>query len=179
MQQSIRDSLLAIKVKAPGVWRVLKSKFILPSRLTLWAQSAKKNGQSIATVNGCFDILHLGHFHLLCESKAQADLLLLAINSDKTIANNKGETRPIHPLAERLVQGAMLSSVDFITYFEEPNPNELLKSVKPDVHVNGSEYGPHCVESEVLNDQGGRLHLVDPVKGYSTTAFVDKLRGSI
>lgn len=157
-----------------SVLEKLERKLIQPRDLARWAEALRLAGKSIATVNGCFDLLHPGHLHILWESSCQADVLLVALNIDQTIAQNKGPTRPIHCLADRRLLMAAIEWVDFVTYFEEATPVEFLKQVRPDVHINGAEYGRECVEAKALREFGGRLHLVESIVGYSTSKALRK-----
>ncbi len=176
MAKDLKCALSSIEKNAPGLWRVIKKKLIFPDQWAAWALHEREKRRSVATVNGCFDLMHLGHLHLLIESKAQADTLLVALNSDEIIFASKGAFRPIHKLSERLAQIAVLGCVDHITYFQESAPLALLECVRPDVHVNGSEYGIDCIESASLKKWGARLHLVDQVSGYSTSSLLENLQ---
>lgn len=176
MHENLDHALLAIEQSSPKLGALLKQKLRHPHQLVDWALCERGANRSIATVNGCFDLLHLGHLHILVESKAQADTLLLAINTDCAISARKGKTRPVCKLHERLLQTAALQCVDFVTYFCEPTPISLIELVRPDVHVNGAEYGIDCIESKAVKSCGGRLHLIDSIKGYSTTSLIEKLK---
>lgn len=176
MAKDFKCALSRIEKAAPGLWSAMKKKLIFSDQWATWALHEREKRRSIATVNGCFDLLHLGHLHLLIESKAQADTLLVALNSDEVIFASKGSSRPIRNLSERLAQIAALGCVDHITYFQESTPLSLLESVRPDVHVNGSEYGIDCIESASLKKWGARLHLVDQVLSYSTTSLLENLQ---
>ena len=148
----------------------LERKILAPSQLGRWAQDQRAAGKTIATINGCFDLLHPGHLYILFEGSRQADILLVALNVDRIISLGKGPNRPINNLNDRLHLMAASEFVDFATHFEEATPLEFLEKVRPDVHINGAEYGPDCVEAPVLKKFGGRLHLVESFGGYSTSA---------
>lgn len=151
------------------------NKLLLPERIEEWAGELKSANRTIATLNGSFDLLHAGHLWIIFEASQQADVLLLALNSDDSIKRYKGEDRPIISLEQRLQLVSALSFVDFVTYFEEDNPCALLEKAKPDVHVNGVEYGPDCVEAQVVARNGGRIHLVPKIEGLSTTNILQKV----
>jgi len=151
------------------------SKRILPEelaeRVALWRQ----DGKTIATINGSFDLLHAGHLHMLYEASKQADLLLVALNSDASIKQYKSSKRPIIALEERLQLISALSFVDYVTHFEEVDPRQILSVIKPDVHVNGAEYGINCIEAEIVYAGGGKVHIVDLVPGLSTSQIIKKI----
>ncbi|BBI18338.1 Heptose adenosyltransferase [Neochlamydia sp. TUME1] len=150
-------------------------KYITPLNLAQKIEELREQGQKIATVNGSFDLLHAGHLQILFEASQQADILIVALNSDQSIKQYKSPWRPIIPLEFRLQMMSALSFIDYVTWFEETNPIELLKIIKPDVHVNGSEYGENCLEAETVRASGGRLHLVNLIPGLSTSQILKKI----
>lgn len=139
----------------------------------------KKSGKTIATLNGSFDLLHAGHLHIIYEASKQADLLIVALNTDQSIGNYKGKNRPIIPLEYRLQMMSALSFVNFVTWFDETDPRQLLQMIKPHVHVNGSEYGKNCIEAEVVRSNGGHVHIVDLLPGLSTSYIIKKISSSL
>lgn len=151
------------------------SKLIAPVDLEKTAAALRKEGKTIATINGSFDLLHPGHLHMLYEASQQADVLIVALNSDASIKKYKSDKRPILTLEHRLQMMSALEFVTYITYFEETDPIDLLKKIRPDVHVNGSEYGENCIEAETVKNGGGRLHIVTLVPGLSTTQLIQKI----
>ena len=92
-------------------------------------------------------------------------MLIVALNSDRSIQQYKGADRPIIPLEMRLQMMAALEFVDYVTWFEETDPIKLLSIIKPDIHVNGSEYGENCIEAETVKSNGGKIHIVTLVHG--------------
>ncbi|MCH9612858.1 MAG: Bifunctional protein HldE [Chlamydiia bacterium] len=141
-----------------------------------WAESIRSEGKTIVTLNGSFDLLHAGHLYMLKEAKKQADVLIVGLNSDASIKRYKGEDRPIIPLKYRLQLLAAIRYVDFVTPFDEDTPIRLIEIIRPDVHVNGAEYGSDCVEAPTVAACGGRLHLLDRVDGLSTSDIIDKVQ---
>jgi rfaE bifunctional protein nucleotidyltransferase chain/domain len=131
--------------------------------------SWRTEGKTIATLNGSFDLLHAGHLQIIYEASCQADKLLVALNSDSSIKKYKNSNRPIIPLEYRLQMMAALVFVDAVTWFEETDPIALLERIRPDVHVNGSEYGHDCIEAPIVKKHGGRIHIVQLVPGLSTS----------
>ena len=151
-------------------------KFIEPKKLEEWSKELKNIGHSLVTLNGSFDLLHAGHLYILEEASAQGDKLLVALNTDDSIKRYKGSTRPLISLQDRLIMMAALECVDFVTYFDEDDPCELLQKVKPHVHANGSEYGANCIEADTVISNGGKIHIVPLVEGLSTSRIIKKIK---
>lgn len=154
----------------------LEKKLIDPSALEENLGVLRGQGLKIATLNGSFDLLHAGHLYMIHQASLQADKLLVALNSDRSIQLYKSPKRPIITLQHRLEMMAALEFVDYVTWFEETDPRAILARIKPDVHVNGIEYGPHCIEAETVIKHGGKVHLVDRIPALSTSAVIEKIR---
>src|SRR5262245_48150077 len=112
-----------------------------PSKLEETVAQLKIQGKTIATLNGSFDLLHAGHLQIIYEASQQADILIVALNTNESIQQYKSKDRPIIPLEYRLQLMAALQFVDFVTWFSETTPCALLEKIRPHVHVNGAEYG--------------------------------------
>ncbi|MCB1072373.1 MAG: adenylyltransferase/cytidyltransferase family protein [Chlamydiales bacterium] len=153
-----------------------KTKYILPEKLEEKVAEIRKSGKTIATLNGSFDLLHAGHLKMIHEASQQADVLILALNSDASIKKYKSPLRPIVTLKHRLEMVAALEFVDYVTYFDETDPIALLEKIKPDVHNNGSEYGENCIEAEVVKKHGGKIHIVKLIPGLSTSKLIEKIK---
>ncbi|MCB1148666.1 MAG: adenylyltransferase/cytidyltransferase family protein [Chlamydiia bacterium] len=151
-------------------------KVVQPQDWRPWAASIRAQGKTIATLNGSFDLLHAGHLQILYEASLQADVFICALNSDASIKKYKSPLRPIIPLPFRMQMMAALEFVDFVTWFEETDPRAFLEAVRPDVHVNGSEYRENCIEQEVVEHGGGKVHFVDLIPGLSTTKILDAIK---
>jgi rfaE bifunctional protein nucleotidyltransferase chain/domain len=143
------------------------------------AKEIKKQGKKIVTCNGCFDIIHAGHIKFLAEAKKQGDILIVGLNSDQSVKANKGPQRPINNEKDRAFVLAALEMVDYVTIFEQSVPIKLLEAIKPDVHVNGEEYGENCIESATVKKYGGKIYLVRLKQGCSTTDIIRKIRNSL
>jgi rfaE bifunctional protein nucleotidyltransferase chain/domain len=154
----------------------LQKKLLDPSELEKKVLEMKSQGLKIATLNGSFDLLHAGHLYIIHQASLQADRLIVALNSDRSIQQYKSPTRPIITLQHRLEMMAALEFVDFVTWFEETDPRAILGRICPDVHVNGAEYGTNCIEAETVIKNGGRVHLVDRIPSLSTSAVIGKIR---
>lgn len=153
----------------------LQEKLIEPEVLAQRREEIRAQGFSLATLNGSFDLMHAGHLFILYEASKQADLLLVALNSDASIRKYK-QKDPIIPLEHRLEMMAAIEFVDYVTWFEETDPCALLEKLKPDVHVNGAEYGPHCIEEKTVQQYGGKIYLVDRIPGLASSAIIEKIR---
>lgn len=152
-----------------------KKKFISPEMLSKKVAELRKAGKKIATLNGSFDLMHAGHLHMIYEASTVADVLIVALNTDSSIKQYKSPLRPIIPLEYRLQMMSALGFVDYVTWFEETDPRKLLDMIKPDVHVNGAEYGPNCIEADVVKANGGKVHIVELVPGLSTSQIIKKI----
>jgi rfaE bifunctional protein nucleotidyltransferase chain/domain len=154
----------------------LQKKWLEPERVEAKAAELREKRLTLATLNGSFDLLHAGHLYIIHQASLQADRLLVALNSDASIQKYKSPDRPIVPLQYRLEMMAALEFVDYVTWFEETDPRAILSKIKPDVHVNGAEYGENCIEAEVVRSNGGRLHLVQRIPTLSTSAIVERIK---
>ena len=134
-------------------------------------------GSTVALANGLFDILHVGHLHYLEAARGEANLLVVGVNSDRSARALKGPSRPIVPELERAELLAGLSCVDFVTIFEGPTAEQLLRAVRPDVHCKGTDYTPDSVpEAPVARELGIRVAIVGDSKAHSTRDIIQRLR---
>lgn len=156
--------------------QTFKDKTLDPVHLESKVASLRQEGKTIATLNGSFDLMHAGHLHMIYEASKVADVLIIALNTDRSIQEYKSPTRPIIPLDYRLQMMAALGFVDYVTWFDETDPRPLLSKIKPDVHVNGAEYGENCIEAETVRKHGGRMHIVPLIPGLSTTEIIKKIQ---
>ncbi|MDP1608842.1 MAG: adenylyltransferase/cytidyltransferase family protein [Chlamydiales bacterium] len=154
----------------------LEKKLIEPKELEQAVSRLKGRHLRVATLNGSFDLLHAGHLYMISQAKLQADCLIVGLNSDASIQVYKSSTRPIVPLKYRLEMMAALEFVDYVTWFEETDPCRFIETVRPDVHVNGIEYGKNCIEAATVRTCGARLHLVDRIPSLSTSELIKKIR---
>ena len=139
------------------------------------AAALRATGKRIVTVNGSFDILHNGHLHILNEARQLADVLIVGLNSDSSVKSYKGSGRPIVSERHRAEMLLALRTVDYVHIFDETDPIAFLRELSPDVHVNGSEYGKDCIESETVRRGGGKIHIVNRIPGLSTSRLVNAL----
>jgi len=152
-------------------------KIVSQDELILLTAHEKRNGRRVVFTNGCFDLLHPGHVRCLAEARALGDLLVVAVNSDRSARGNKGPERPLVPQNDRAEVLAALSSVDYVTIFDEPTPRDLIARVLPSVLVKGADWGPNDVAGrEEVEAAGGRAVSIPIAPGYSTTNLLRKIR---
>ena len=142
------------------------------------AVSLRAQGKRIVTINGSFDLLHAGHLYILTEARKQGDVLIVGLNSDRSVKSYKGPNRPVVPEGRRAEMLLALRMVDYVHIFDEPDPIAFLGEIKPDVHVNGVEYGEDCIESEVVKRGGGQIHLVNRLPDLSTSGVLETVLGA-
>ncbi|MFZ0274111.1 MAG: bifunctional D-glycero-beta-D-manno-heptose-7-phosphate kinase/D-glycero-beta-D-manno-heptose 1-phosphate adenylyltransferase HldE [Acidobacteriaceae bacterium] len=143
----------------------------LKVRIAAWRSA----GQRIVFTNGCFDLLHIGHITLLEDARREGDRLIVAINSDTSVQELKGPTRPIVGERERGRILAALAAVDAVIVFDEPTPLELIVALRPDVIVKGGDYKEDdIVGAKEVRSWGGRVKIVPTVEGFSTTKLIAK-----
>ncbi len=145
-------------------------------RLAGIIRTERSRGRSIVLANGCFDLIHVGHIRYLEEAKAQGDILVAALNSDASVRRLKGEGRPILPESERAEILAAFSCVDFVTIFKEDTVEQVLLTLKPDVHAKGSDYTTDTVpEKETVRAYGGRIAITGGPKVKNTSELIRQI----
>ncbi len=138
---------------------------------------AKSNNKTIVFTNGCFDLLHLGHIHLLREAKKLGDLLIVALNSDSSITKIKGPSRPILPETERAELLASLEMVDFVMVFSQPDPAEVIKALHPNVLVKGGDWTQdQIIGKDTVEGHGGKVVALPFLSGHSSTMIIERIR---
>jgi len=159
--------------------RLAGSKVLRREEIRATAESLHRAGKRIVFTNGCFDLLHAGHTYLLREAKKLGDVLMVALNSDASVARLKGDGRPIVSEDDRSDALAALECVDYLAVFDEPDPMPLLELVRPDVLVKGSDYSEEeVVGANFLKSYGGVVRLIPIREGISTTRLVEKIRAA-
>jgi D-beta-D-heptose 7-phosphate kinase/D-beta-D-heptose 1-phosphate adenosyltransferase len=138
---------------------------------------AKRNGRRVVFTNGCFDLLHPGHIETLEKARSLGDVLVVGVNSDRSVRQMKGAGRPILPERERAEILAALECVDGVVIFEQPTPREIVAALLPDVLVKGGDWASdQIVGREEVEAAGGEVISIPLVAGYSTTAMLEKIR---
>jgi rfaE bifunctional protein nucleotidyltransferase chain/domain len=166
-------------IQPHSLWKELYQKKVIdPKKLTKKVEALRSDGKTICSLNGSFDILHAGHLHCLYEASTQGDIFIVAVNTDRSIQEYKSLNRPIIELDHRMQMLAALSFVDYVTYFNEPDPRNILELIKPDCHSNGAEYGSKCIEAITVKKYGGSIHIIDLVPGLSTSSILKKIRST-
>jgi D-glycero-beta-D-manno-heptose 1-phosphate adenylyltransferase len=139
-------------------------------------RSAREQRARIVFANGCFDVLHVGHVRYLAGARELGDVLVVGVNSDAQVAIQKGAGRPVLPASERAEIVDALEPVTYVTIFDEPNVEQLLLTLKPDVHAKGTDYTTETVpERDVVRSYGGRVAIVGDPKDHSTSAIIARL----
>ena len=144
--------------------------------IELISRQLKKEGKKIVTCNGSFDLLHAGHLFFLLEARKQGDVLIIGLNSDKSVQAYKGPQRPIVDEKHRAVLLSGFFCVDYVVLFDETDPRNFLSAVRPDVHCNGEEYGVNCIEADTVNQCNGKLFLIQPYGSLRTTALIERIK---
>lgn len=137
-------------------------------------QHLKSKNKVVVTTNGCFDVLHLGHLRYLQAARKLGDCLVVAINSDTSVRQLKGQNRPLVPEDERAEMLAGLACVDYVVIFPEFTPVELLSELKPNIHVKGGDYKlEQLIERDTVEANGGKVIVGLNVPGKSTTDLIE------
>jgi rfaE bifunctional protein nucleotidyltransferase chain/domain len=159
------DKLIAIKQKIINYTELNRN-------IALW----KFKGLKIVFTNGCFDILHLGHVEYLSRAASYGDILIIGLNSDRSVKSIKGPTRPVQDENSRATILASLQFVDRVILFDEDTPYELIKQIQPDVLVKGADYKPeNIVGYDIVKAKGGEIITIEFVEGHSTTGIINKM----
>ncbi|HVJ04062.1 MAG TPA: adenylyltransferase/cytidyltransferase family protein [Candidatus Saccharimonadales bacterium] len=136
----------------------------------------RRAGETVTLANGCFDLLHVGHIRYLRGARALGGKLLVAINSDESVRKLKGPRRPAMPELERAEIIAALESVDAVVIFDEPDVRALIREIKPDIQVKGTDYTAESVpERDEVVMYGGRVEIVGDPKDHSSTELLGKI----
>ena len=136
----------------------------------------KAQAKKVVFTNGCFDILHVGHVRYLKKAKSHGDILIIGVNTDRSVKMIKGENRPIVSEKERAEVLSALEFVDYVVFFNEPDPLRLIEALKPDVLVKGADWSKgRIVGREIIENLGGRVVRVPMVPGASSTGVIEKI----
>jgi D-beta-D-heptose 7-phosphate kinase/D-beta-D-heptose 1-phosphate adenosyltransferase len=140
----------------------------------------RRQGRRIVFTNGCFDLMHIGHTRYLQAARNLGDLLVVGVNSDRSVRSlNKGTDRPIVPEAQRAEILAALACVDYVVIFPEPDPGSLIATLQPDILVKGGDWpADRIVGRETVEARGGLVQTIPLVPGVSTTTLVQRIRST-
>lgn len=138
--------------------------------------NSKAAGKTLVFTNGCFDIIHAGHVRYLAEARKLGDCLIVGLNSDRSVQELKGPTRPVNPQDDRAEVMAALAAVDYVVIFDERTAERLISEVKPDIYVKGGDY---CIEdipeAKIVAGNGGKTVLIPEVVGRSSSNIIKKI----
>ncbi len=158
----------------------LNDKILSPETLSEWRQKLRTEGKKLVATNGCFDILHAGHVTYLDQAASEGDVLLVGLNSDRSVQELKGPTRPINDEGDRATVIAALESVGAVCVFDSVNAVAFLELAQPDIYVKGGDYTIDTINQEerkIIESFGGIIHILPELKGRSTTNTLKKLKG--
>lgn len=154
----------------------IESKLLSREHIQRKANYWRFRQQRIVFTNGCFDILHTGHIHLLSQAAALGDVLVVGLNSDSSVKNLKGKHRPLQNEHTRASVLASLFYVDAVVLFPEPTPLELIQAITPDILVKGGDYSiDKIVGADWVQQQGGKVEIIPLLEGYSTSEIERRL----
>ncbi len=156
----------------------IEKKIMTVAEAKLMMAALRVTGKKVSFTNGCFDILHPGHLFSLKQAAAEADYLIVGLNSDASVKKLKGPSRPINNTESRAMVLAHLIVVDAVVVFEEETPLELIKALLPDVMVKGGDYTiDQVVGGKEVMANGGKVIINPIVEGFSTTSLIEKMKG--
>ncbi|HSL22607.1 MAG TPA: D-glycero-beta-D-manno-heptose 1-phosphate adenylyltransferase [Vicinamibacterales bacterium] len=137
----------------------------------------RRHGHRVVFTNGVFDVLHPGHLRYLQAARAEGDVLIVAVNSDRSVRANKGPSRPVNPERERAEVLSALRCVDAVVIFDEETPTEIVRRLEPDVLVKGADWpADQIVGRDTVEARGGRVVRVPVEQGFSTSAIIERAR---
>ncbi len=158
----------------------IKNKILTRESLRLKLGAWRFHSKKIVFTNGCFDLLHLGHVDYLGKAADLGDLLIIGVNTDASVKKLKGAYRPINNEEQRLHLLASLFFVDAVILFDEETPYELIRSIQPHVLVKGGDYTPDkIVGADIVTANGGFVHVIPLLAGYSTTLTEEKIKNTV
>jgi rfaE bifunctional protein nucleotidyltransferase chain/domain len=139
----------------------------------------RSRGRRIVFTNGVFDLLHPGHIRYLQAARAEGDVLVVGVNSDRSVRANKGPSRPVMPEAERAEVLAALACVDAVAIFDDETPAAIITRIQPDVLVKGADWAADAIVGrDTVEARGGKVVRVPVEAGWSTSAIIEKARAS-
>jgi rfaE bifunctional protein nucleotidyltransferase chain/domain len=157
--------------------RPARRKIVTTRALQAAVQSAKRRGRRVVFTNGCFDLLHVGHIRYLERAKRLGDLLIVAVNTDRSVRRIKGPHRPVVPQAQRAEVVAALGCVDYVVLFSTATPLPLIARVRPDILVKGGDWSVERIVGKAeVEAAGGKVRTIPLTRGSSTTKLIKKIR---
>ena len=156
-------------------------KLVTQDEIIQIVRDLQKNGKTVVTTNGCYDILHVVHVRYLQKTKEYADYSVVMLNSDASVKKNKGDNRPINTQSDRAEILCALSCIDYVVIFDEKSPCELLDKIKPNFHTKGADYSLDTLppeEKDVIIKNNIDVKFIEFVQGKSTTNTIEKMKQS-
>lgn len=145
--------------------------------MTIQELQALRIGKKVVFTNGVFDILHAGHVDYLEKARSLGDYLVVALNTDETVRQLKGDTRPVNQLEDRMKVIAALRCVDCVVSFSEQTPEAMILEIRPDVHVKGGDYTEESLpEAKIVRGYGGSVVIMPTLEGRSTTGIIERMQ---
>ncbi len=154
----------------------IEKKILSDERFDEWLHNERQKIEKLVFTNGCFDIIHRGHIVYLTQASDLGTHFMVALNTDFSVKQNKGDSRPLQDQYTRAIVLAAFECVDFVVFFNEKTPDNLIKKVVPDVLVKGGDYDvKDIVGYDTVIHAGGEVQTIDFVPGYSTSGLIEKL----
>ena len=173
--------ILARYKNAEGLTPVqdMRKKVLSIAEAVALVEHLRHTGKEVVFTNGVFDLLHPGHVRYLQDARHEGDALIVAVNSDRSVRVIKGPTRPVNPEGERAEVVAALACVDAVVVFDEDNPQQVISRLQPDVLAKGADWAMDAIIGrEIVERRGGRVVRIPLAEGYSTSAIIEKIKGS-
>jgi len=155
--------------------REVQTKIVDRATIAGLRASARAGGKTFVFTNGCFDVLHAGHVDYLTFARRQGDMLVVGVNSDRSVRELKGPRRPVVPQSDRVRILAALECVDYVVVFDDEEPKNLIAQILPDVLVKGRDWAHYVSGRDIVEANGGHVVLADMVEGISTTNVIAKI----
>jgi D-beta-D-heptose 7-phosphate kinase/D-beta-D-heptose 1-phosphate adenosyltransferase len=150
---------------------------VTPEQAAAFAEAQRRAGRRVVFTNGVFDLLHPGHLRYLQAARAEGDVLIVGVNSDRSVRAIKGPDRPITPEHERAEILAALSCVDAVVIFDDETPAEIIRAIQPDVLVKGADWAADAIVGrDTVEARGGKVVRIPVEAGWSTSAIVERIR---
>jgi len=154
----------------------IKNKIIAPENLNAWVENQRPNIKNLVFTNGCFDIIHRGHITYLAQAADMGDKFIVALNTDASVSRLKGESRPVQDEYTRALVMAGFEFVDYVCFFSEDTPLNVIKLILPDVLIKGGDYIiEDIVGYHAVTQAGGQVKVIEFLEGFSTSSIINSI----
>ena len=154
----------------------MNGKLVSLDELADLCRTLQGRGRRVVLTNGCFDLLHVGHVRYLRRAQELGDRLIVALNSDRSVKDIKGDNRPVLAETDRIELIGAMEMVDYVIVFDEPDPYKLIAAIKPNVLAKGGDWGAEkIVGADLVEQAGGRVAVIPYLKGFSTSAIIERI----